>query len=128
MTSSDQRMEEILASLESLKNTMPNGELQGIKHSLDSVIRDQKIIKDDLDYFKKRFFNPDDGIIVRVNKNTDSISRFTDELVQIPDLKTRIEDLERWRGVINKTSWFIITTMGGLIAAFLSSLFSGTKH
>jgi hypothetical protein len=121
-------MEEILASLESLKNTMPNGDLQLIKHSMDSIIADQKIIKDDLDYFKKRFFNPDDGIIVRVNKNTETISRFTDELNRIPDLKDRIEDLERWQKVINKTFWFVITTMGGLIAAFLSSLFSGPKH
>jgi hypothetical protein len=127
MALDEKRIEEIFNTLEVIKTKLPNGELESIKISIDSLRSDQKIIKEDLEYFKKRLFNPDDGIIVKVNKNTDLINQFNDELEEIPDLINRIETLERWKASVNKASWFIFTTIGGLVAALLTSLFQGIK-
>jgi hypothetical protein len=127
MALDEKRLEEILNALESIKTKLPSGDLESIKISIDSFRSDQKIIKEDLEYFKKRLFNPDDGIIVKVNKNTDLLNQFNDELEEIPDLINRIETLERWKASVNKASWFIFTTIGGLVAALLTSLFQGIK-
>jgi hypothetical protein len=86
MALDDKRIEEIFNTLEVIKTKLPNGEFESIKVSIDSLRQDQKSIKEDLEYFKKRLFNPDDGIIVKVNKNTDMINQFNDELEEIPDL------------------------------------------
>ena len=70
---SSAEIEEILKALDVIKTKLPNGELEVIKKSIQSLSEDQKSIKEDLEYFKKRLFNPDDGVIVRINKNTDAI-------------------------------------------------------
>ena len=81
MAGQDPRIEEILSALEIIKKKLPNGELEVIKQSIQSLSADQKTIKEDLEYFKKRLFNPDDGVIVRINKNTDlAVEQLWDEL------------------------------------------------
>ena len=64
---SNAEIEEILKALDVIKTKLPNGELEVIKKSIQSLSEDQKSIKEDLEYFKKRLFNPDDGVIVRIN-------------------------------------------------------------
>jgi hypothetical protein len=123
----ENRLEEILGSLEFLLKSIPADDVHEIKRSVDSILEEQKVIKKDLEYLKSRLFNPDDGIIVKVNKNTEAIQEFKTYIEIIDDLKGRIEDLEKWKSVVNKTSWFIFTTIGGLLAAFISSVLGGFK-
>ena len=118
-TTSDPRIEDILKALDIIKTKLPNGELESIKRSIESLSQDQKSIKEDLEYFKKRLFNPDDGVIVRINKNTDSILRFEDQIEEIPDLRNRLDNLEKWQDGVNKALWFIFTTVAGLTIALI---------
>ena len=76
----DKRFEEILLAIQTIQAKLPNGEIESMKAMISSMQNDQKVIKEDLEYFKKRLFNPDDGVIVRINKNTDSIERFGKEI------------------------------------------------
>jgi hypothetical protein len=125
-TTSDPRIEDILKALDIIKTKLPNGELESIKRSIESLSQDQKSIKEDLEYFKKRLFNPDDGVIVRINKNTDSILRFEDQIEEIPDLRNRLDNLEKWQDGVNKALWFIFTTVAGLTIALIFQMM--TKH
>ena len=115
----DKRFEEILAAIQTIQSKLPNGELESMKAMIASMQNDQKVIKEDLDYFKKRLFNPDDGVIVRINKNTDSIERFGKEIEEIvddyPKVLSRLESLESWRDGVNKALWIIYTSIIGLI-------------
>jgi len=120
----DPRIEEIIKALDVIKTKLPNGELESIKRSIESLSQDQKAIKEDLEYFKKRLFNPDDGVIVRINKNTDSILRFEEQLDDIPDIKNRLDNVERWQSGVNKALWFIFTTVAGLIIAAIYAVLS----
>jgi hypothetical protein len=122
MANTDPRIEEILSALDIIKKKLPNGELESIKRSIESLSQDQKSIKEDLEYFKKRLFNPDDGVIVRINKNTDQILRFEEMIDEVPDLKNRLDNMERWQGGVNKALWFIFTTVAGLVIALIFSL------
>jgi hypothetical protein len=126
MANTDPRIEDILNALDIIKKKLPNGELESIKRSIDSITQDQKSIKEDLEYFKKRLFNPDDGVIVRINKNTDSILRFEDLVEDVPELKNRIDNFEKWQSGVNKALWFIFTTVAGLVIALIFSVV--TKH
>lgn len=119
MPDKDPRIEDILNALEIIKKKLPNGELESIKRSIESLSNDQKSIKDDLEYFKKRLFNPDDGVIVRINKNTDQIINFHEEIEKIPAIKNKVESIEAWQTGVNKTLWIIFSTIIGLIIALL---------
>ena len=125
MASNDPRIEEIFKALEIIKTKLPNGELESIKRSIESLSQDQKLIKEDLEYFKKRLFNPDDGVIVRINKNTDSLLRFEEQIDEIPDIKNRVDNMERWQSGVNKALWFIFTTVAGLVIAFIFAMVAG---
>jgi hypothetical protein len=127
---SDPRIEEILSALEIIKKKLPNGELEVIKNSIQSLSTDQKAIKEDLEYFKKRLFNPDDGVIVRINKNTDAIERndeMTEEIYQeLPEIQNNIKNLEQWKEGANKALWVIFSALIGLITTILIVLVKAT--
>lgn len=119
MAAQDPRIEEILSALEIIKKKLPNGELEIIKNSIQTLGEDQKSIKEDLEYFKKRLFNPDDGVIVRINKNTDSIQR-TEELVDdVPDIKNKVDNLEKWKEGVSKALWIVYTSLVGIIISLI---------
>ncbi len=120
----DPRIEDILIALDIIKQKLPNGELEVIKRSMNSLGEDQKIIKDDLEYFKRRLFNPDDGVIVRINKNTDALTKGNENLEIIPTIANRVSNVEKWQGGVNKAMWFLFTTIGGMIIAMIFSMLS----
>ena len=119
MATNDPRIEEILSSLEQIKKKLPNGELEIIKQSQLKLGEDKKTIKEDLEYFKKRLFNPDDGVIVRINKNTDSISRFEEAFDEIPDLRNKLENLDKWKEGVSKALWIVYTSIVGIILSLI---------
>ena len=116
---SDPRIEEILLALDVIKKKLPNGELEVIKQSILSLGQDQKAIKEDLEYFKKRLFNPDDGVIVRVNKNTDSIARLEESIEDINDMKNKVDQLEKWQSGASKALWVIYSSIVGIIVSLI---------
>jgi hypothetical protein len=119
----DPRIDEVLETLELIKKKLPNGELEVIKQAISSLSQDQKSIKEDLEYFKKRLFNPDDGVIVRINKNSESILRAEGYTEEIPDIRIKVDQLEKWHNGVNKALWIIYTSLIGIvIAIFFASI------
>ena len=118
----DPKIEEILTSLKLITEKLPNGELESIKRVMDSFSNTQSEIKEDLEYFKKRLFNPDDGVIVRINKNTESIARYEEDIDKIDTISNRVDNLEKWQGGVNKALWFVFTSIAGLVIALIFSL------
>jgi hypothetical protein len=119
MATNDPRIEEILSALDLIKKKLPNGELEVIKQSQLKLGEDQKTIKEDLEYFKKRLFNPDDGVIVRINKNTDSIARFEEAFDEIPDLRNKLENIDKWKEGVSKALWIVYTSIVGIILSLI---------
>ena len=121
----DPRIEEILAALDVIKKKLPNGELEIIKQSILSLGEDQKSIKDDLEYFKKRLFNPDDGVIVRINKNSESIEKYDEYVDALPKVQNEVEKIKDWKDGVTKALWIVYTT---LVAIVLSLIFAALGH
>ena len=128
MAVNDPRIEEILSALEIIKKKLPNGELEIIKQSIQGLGKDQKSIKEDLDYFKKRLFNPDDGVIVRINKNTDSINRFEENMEDIPYIKNQVDNIEKWKEGVNKALWVVYTSLIGIVLAIAFGIIKSYQY
>jgi hypothetical protein len=130
MSAQDPRYDEIMKALAIIQTKLPNGELEVIKksiQSLESSIQslevNQKTIKEDLDYLKKRLFNPDDGVIVRINKNTEYIERFEEIIDEMPDMKNQLKNLESWQGNVTKALWIVYTSVVGIIISLVIAAF-----
>jgi len=130
MSVQDPRYDEIMKALTIIQTKLPNGELEVIKksiQSLESSIQslevNQKTIKEDLDYLKKRLFNPDDGVIVRINKNTEYIERFEEIIDEMPEIKNQLKNLESWQGTATKALWIVYTSVVGIIISLVIAAF-----
>lgn len=130
MSAQDPRYDEIMKALTVIQTKLPNGELEVIKKSIQSLEgsiqsleANQKTIKDDLDYLKKRLFNPDDGVIVRINKNTEYIERFEEIADEMPDIKNQLKNLESWQGNVTKALWIVYTSVIGIIISLVIAAF-----
>ena len=61
-----QLLESVLQELNSIKKSMPNGELV-------QMGKDMEALKEDLSDLKYTLLNPEDGVIVKTNMNTSFI-------------------------------------------------------
>ena len=62
--SQENLLEAVLKELRHIKTHMPNGEMKIIQ-------QDMKELKSDVSDLKKTLLNPNDGVIVNTNKNTE---------------------------------------------------------
>ena len=83
---------DILQRLESIENKLPNGELEDM----------HKMIKE----IKEILLDPEDGIIVRVNKNT-----YWRKEIDSDEFKALI----RWKQTINSALYVVYTAVVGII-------------
>ena len=105
-------LNEVLLELQEVKRGLPNGELALMQKSLEDLEEGQKSLKKEIRTIQKRLFNPDDGLIVEVNKNTD----FLEDNKQ--DLKD-LDSLISWKSNVTKALWVIYSTIIGVIAHLL---------
>jgi hypothetical protein len=75
---------ELKDEMAELKSQSPNGELLEIKKCINNISLQQKVLnadfsemKGDLSMLKKKLLNPENGVVVRVNKNTNDISELS---------------------------------------------------
>jgi predicted RNA-binding protein with EMAP domain len=105
-------LETVLSELKSIRTGMPNGELK-------QILESQREMKEDISELKYTLLNPEDGVIVKVNKNTDfrkSSEKKSDEYHQlIKDL----EDLKGWKQTVIKVLWILF----GAVVTILTKVF-----
>lgn len=113
MTNSESKiLETVLSELRSIRTGMPNGELK-------QIIDNQKEMKEDISDLKYTLLNPEDGVIVKVNKNTAfrrSFDKMSDQNQQI--LKD-LEEIKNWKSTIVKVLWVLF----GAIVTILTKVF-----
>ena len=83
---------DILQRLESIESKLPNGELEDM----------HKMIKE----IKEILLDPEDGIIVRVNKNT-----FWRKEIDADEFKALI----RWKQSVTHAMWVVYSALVGII-------------
>jgi len=103
--SQKQAFDEILEELYYIRKQLPNGELK-------TLILDMQGVKKDISELKKKMLDPEDGLVVRVNKNT----CFREESEEVfPELVQNVRELVKWKGDNVKAVWIIFTALTGLV-------------
>jgi len=110
-----QILESILKEISEMKTKLPNGELKRMEESIKEMRENYVDIKEDISDIKFTLLNPENGVIVRVNKNTE----FRMEKERKEEYyESRIKELEKildWKDGVNKALWILFTSVIGLI-------------
>lgn len=113
MTNSESKiLETVLAELRSIKSGMPNGELK-------QIIDNQKDMKEDISDLKYTLLNPEDGVIVKVNKNTAFRRSSEKTLEQNQQILKDLEEIKNWKSTVVKVLWVLF----GAIVTILTKVF-----
>ncbi len=103
--------------IKELKKTQPNGELKRMEDSMISLIQSQQKLTVTVNEMHDRIMDPEEGLIVQTNKNTEF--RVTCE----PERELLIDQFKgvlRWKKVIE---WGIGVVFVAAVGAFIKVMF-----
>lgn len=105
-------LESVLTEIKHVRTHMPNGELK-------QMAKDFEKVKEDLSDVKYTLLNPDNGVIVNTNKNTefrlDKESREKEYNKYILEL----EELKNWKQGVTRALWVIFGILASVIIRML---------
>ena len=91
---------------------MPNGELKQMQS-------DMKELKEDISEMKYTLLNPDNGVIVNTNKNTEFRQTLQANQREFDKQMSKVDEIENWKQGVNRALWIIF----GIIAAIIIRMF-----
>jgi hypothetical protein len=114
MATQDKALEEILSELRHIKQHMPNGELK-------IMLEDMKDVKDDISELKYMLLNPEDGLVVKTNKNTDFRLSLQSNEKEYQRNMQELDELKKWKNGVTKALWIIFSALAALVFEMLQS-------
>jgi hypothetical protein len=118
----DSMMNDILDALDIIKAKLPNGELKVIQERIENIESSQGDMKEDLRNIRKQLLDPEDGIIVRVNKNTEFRKRKEEDAREFAKILDEHKELMSWKGTVTKLLWIIVTAVVGIAVGLIFRL------
>ena len=91
---------------------MPNGELK-------QMMKDMQNMKEDITELKYTLLNPDNGVIVNTNKNTEYRLELQGNETAFREKLAEIESIKSWKDSVTRALWIIF----GIIAAIIIRMF-----
>ena len=119
---------EILDEIEKLKKKIPtaNGDFILLKKSVTDLSEGQGALKDTIRDLKKQLLDPDNGVVVRVNRNSDfrKESEQRGPLCQksFENMEDSVDSILRWKENVTKALWILFT---GIIGVIIKEIFIG---
>ena len=106
-------LELVLSEIKHIKTHMPNGELKQMQ-------RDMGDMKEDISDLKYTLLNPDNGVIVSANKNTEFRVEMQANEKDFRNQMLELEEIKRWKNGVTKALWIIFGTLVVIIFQMLS--------
>ena len=110
---------EILEEIEFLKTKLPNGEFALLKKSVEDLSGGQNALKSSIRELKQQLLDPDNGVVVRVNRNSDfrKESEQRGPLCQqsFENMEDNVNSILSWKDNVSKALWILFTAVVGLI-------------
>jgi len=119
MATQKQLIEQLIIEIGNMKTKMPNGELKVIQKSLKDIEASQSSIKDDVRVIQKRLFNPDNGLIVQTNKNTDFRDSHDKSMPRYNNIIDDFKSVLTWKKGVERGLWMIYSAVIGIIIKLL---------
>ena len=90
-------------------------EIALMKKDIETLREDVREINDKLDRLMVKLLDPDEGLVVRVNKNTDRLDERDIELPMWLSNLEQFKQMQRWKSNVTKALWGIYTAIVGYI-------------
>ena len=114
---------EILEEIEFLKKKLPNGEFALLKKSVEDLRGGQNALKSSIRELKQQLLDPDNGVVVRVNRNSDfrKESEQRGPLCQqsFENMEDNVNSILGWKDNVSKALWILFTGIAGIIVKIL---------
>jgi len=114
---------EILEEIEFLKTKLPNGEFALLKKSVEDLSDGQESLKSSIRELKQQLLDPDGGVVVRVNRNSDfrKESEQRGPLCQqsFENMEDNVNSILGWKDNVSKALWILFTGIAGIIVKIL---------
>ena len=110
-----QLLETVLKELTSIKKDMPNGELK-------QMSKDVVELKEDISELKYTLLNPDNGVIVNNNKNTEFRKSMESNEREFLAKMSELEGIKRWKEGVTKALWILFAALAGIIIRLLTEV------
>ena len=114
---------EILEEIEFLKKKLPNGEFALLKKSVEDLSIGQNSLKSSIRELKQQLLDPDNGVVVRVNRNSefrkDSEQRGPLCQQSFENMEDNVNDIIGWKDNVTKALWILFTGIAGIIVKIL---------
>lgn len=115
----DSKLEKILEELSSMKSKMPNGELKIIQSSIDELKHSQADIKSDVSEMKRRLLDPETGVVVRLNQNTQYIEDKKELEDYYEEIIDQHKELLSFKNTMTKAMWIVFTALVGILTKMM---------
>ena len=102
----------VLSDIKHIKTHMPNGELK-------QMAKDFEKMKDDVADLKFTLLNPDDGVIVNTNKNTENRIYHQNKTEIYNQNVIKLNELQNWKTGVNRALWIIFGILATVIIRML---------
>jgi len=119
MATQKQLIEQLIREIEVIKTKMPNGELKVIEKSLQDLEKGQASIREDVKVIQKRLFNPDNGLVVQTNKNTDFRNSHDKSMPMYNNIIDDFKSVLTWKKGVQRGLWMIYSAVIGIIIKLL---------
>ena len=114
---------EILEEIEFLKKKMPNGEFALLKKSVEDLSSGQNALKSSIRELKQQLLDPDNGVVVRVNRNSEFRKESQDRgpLCQqsFENMEDSVNSILSWKDNVSRALWILFTGIAGIIVKIL---------
>jgi len=90
--------------MDKICNTLEQ-EIALMKKDIETLGEDVKEINDKLDRLMIKLLDPDEGLVVRVNKNTDRLDQRDIELPMWLGSLEEFKQMQRWKSNVTKALW-----------------------
>jgi predicted nucleic acid-binding Zn-ribbon protein len=105
-------LDSVLAEIKHIRTHMPNGELKQMQ-------KDMADLKEDMSDMKFTLLNPENGVIVNTNKNTDFREKMEANEKEFRLQMLEVEDLKRWKQGVTRALWIIFGILASVIVRML---------
>ena len=117
-------LENILSELGTMKKKLPNGELKRMEQNFQEMKDFQHELKEDFSDIKYTLLNPENGVIVRVNKNTAFRRDSETTPEELLELKLELSKLQDWKSGVVKALWVLFIGLIGVLGWIFSEAMS----
>jgi len=119
-----QILETLVERLDNIEEHMPNGEMVVIINHIEAIMDKQNKMYEDMSELKKTLLNPDNGVIVRVNKNTEFRQEQEEKERDFDKLFREHYQLMTFKSNITRFLWLILSTITASIVMLWTKIFN----